>query len=110
MKYKIGKKVFRFTFSVFLIAFLVLYFSGGMGYFEYENYKKTVLTEEKIKEFEEDVSKGKEVDIKDYLPEETGNYQNTISSAGLKVSTLAEDCVKSAVEGSFKALAKLVGS
>ncbi len=110
MKYKVGKKVFRFTFSIFLIAFLVLYFSQGMGYFEYENHKKTVLTEEKIKEFEEDVASGKEVDIKDYLPEDTGDYQNTISSAGLKVSTLAEDCVKSAVEGGFKALAKLVGS
>ncbi len=108
MKYKIGKKVFRFAFTIFLITFLVLYFSRGMGYFEYKNHQKAVLTEEKIKEFEEDVASGKEVDIKDYLPEETSNYQNTVSSAGLKVSTLAEDCIKTAVEKGFKALAKLV--
>ena len=110
MKYKISKKVFRVTFLIFLVAFLVLYFSRGMGYFEYESYKKTALTEEKIQEFEQDVAQGKDVDIKNYLPENTNNYQNTISSAGLKVSSLAEDCIKSAVEGSFKALAKLVGS
>ena len=110
MKYKVSKKIFRFTFLVFLTAFLVLYFSEGMGYFEYKKNKKSVLTEEKIKEFEQDVAKGKEVDIKDYLPQTENNYQNTISATGLKLSALAENCIKSAVDSSFKALAKLAGS
>lgn len=110
MKYKVGKKIFRVTFSLFLTAFLVLYFTRGMGYFEYENHKKATLTEKQIKAFEQDVADGKEVDVKDYLPEENNDFQNSISSAGLKVSTLAEDCVKSAVEGGFKALAKIVGT
>ena len=109
MKYKVGKKIFKFIFSIFLITFLVLYFSGKAGYVEYENHKKTVLTETQIKKFEKDVASGKNVDVKDYLPKDIDNYQNTISKAGLKVSAMAEDFVKTAVEGSFKAIAKLVG-
>ena len=109
MKYKVGKKIFRFTFLICLTTFLVLYFSGGMGYFEYENYKKTSLTEEKIKEFEKDVNAGRDVDIKDYLPKDTSNYQNTISSFGLKVSNRTKECVNTVIEKGFKALAKLAG-
>lgn len=109
MKYKIGKKIFRSAFFIFLTSFLVLYFSQGMGYFEYKNHKKTVLTANQIKEFEKDVASGKDVDIKQYLPEENDNYQNKISEVGLKVSSVAGNFVKNTVEGSFKALAKLVG-
>ena len=109
MKYKVGKKIFRVVFSIFLITFLVLYFSQKAGYVEYENHKKTVLTSKQIEKFEKDVASGKDVDVKDYLPQNSDNYQNKISSAGLKVSNVAEDLVKTAVEEGFKAIVKLVG-
>ena len=107
MKYKVGKKVFSFFFLVFLVAFLVLYFSFKTGYIEYQNQKKMIMTKEAIAKFEEDVASGKEVDIKSYLPEDNSNYQNAISNAGFKVSSFAKNCVEKAVESSFKALSKL---
>lgn len=110
MKYKVGKKIFRVTFTLFLTLFLVLYFTRGMGYFEYENHKKMTLTEEQIKTFEKDVAAGKDVDVKNYLPDTNSNFQNNISKAGLKLSTLAEDCVKKVTVGGFKALAKIINS
>lgn len=109
MKYKLGKKIFRVFFLIFLTAFLVLYFSQKVGYVEYKNHKKTILTEKQIKQFEKDVASGKSVDINDYVPREVDNYQNNISKTGLKFSTTAENLIQTAVEGSFKAIEKLMG-
>ena len=50
------------------------------------NSKKTRLTEEKIKQFEEDVKKGKEIKVENYTTEVIKNYNNKISSFGLFTS------------------------
>ena len=52
---------------IFFTSFLVVYFSDITGYYQYQNYKKTTLTLEQIKKFEEDVASGKEIDINEYL-------------------------------------------
>ncbi len=102
------KKTFKFILIVFLISFLILYFSFKTGYIEYQNKKKTTLTNEQIKKFESDVKSGKDVDITSYLPKGK-NYKNKISSAGYKVSKTCENIVKTTVEEGFKAISKLVG-
>ena len=55
MKKNKKNKIFKFIFGLFFMSFLVIYFSELTGYYEYQNYKKTSLTEEQIKKFEEDV-------------------------------------------------------
>ena len=102
-------KIFKYIFLISFVAFLALYFSLNAGYFEYKNKTKTVLTEKQIKQFEQDVKEGKNVDIKKYIDTNTKDYQNTISKAGLSLSNTTEKYVNKFIDGSFKVLAKLVG-
>lgn len=108
MKKNKKNKIFKFVFYAFLLTFVVIYFSELTGYYEYQNYKKASLTEEQIKQFEEDVRNGKEVDVNDYLIVETTNYDNKLSKAASKLSDGISSLVKNGVENAFKLLSKLV--
>ena len=59
-KTKTHERIFKYLFFTLFITYVALYFSGTTGYYDYSNYKKTVLTNEKIKQFEQDVKEGKE--------------------------------------------------
>lgn len=107
MNRKVLKKVFRFTFMICFVTFLVLYISQSTGYVEYENSKKVALTDAQIKKFEKDVAAGKKIDMKTYLKTNEKNYNNGISRLGLKISKIAEGGVKTVVESGFKALSKI---
>ncbi|MDD3392120.1 MAG: hypothetical protein PHE54_01030 [Bacilli bacterium] len=107
-KIKIANNVFKFIFIALLIAFTTLYLSQATGYYEYEQYQKTVLTEEKIKQFEEDVLAGKNIDINDYIDNTDKNYQNKISRMGLNISSQIGDVVKTSLEGLFKFLSEVI--
>ena len=56
-------KVFKWSFNFLLVIFLTLYFSQLTGYYEYQNYQKMIMTEEQIKQFEQDIKDGKEVSL-----------------------------------------------
>ena len=108
MKKKKKNNVFKFIFMIFFLSFLVIYFSELTGYYEYQNYKKTVFTEEKIKEFEEDVAKGKRVDINDYIVVDTKNYNNRLSKLTSGLSDEISKLVNGGVENTFKFLSRLI--
>ena len=108
MKKDKKNKIYKFIFMVFFISFIVVYFSELTGYYEYQNHKKSTLTEEKIKQFEKDVAEGKEVDIKDYVVEEEKNYNNGLSKLTSKLSDGISNLVESGVENTFKFLSNLV--
>jgi len=107
MKEKTLNNIFKFIFLTFFVIFLTLYISQVTGYYEYEQHQKTVLTEEKIKQFEEDVASGKNIDIKNYLENETKDYNNKASRLGNTVSMQIEKTVKSGMNGLFKILSKM---
>ena len=50
------KKIFHGFIWLLFFSFLVLYFAQAGGYYEDLNNKKSSLTEEKVKQFEKDVS------------------------------------------------------
>lgn len=99
-------KFIKYVFIILIVTFLALYFSFGMGYFEYANGKKAALTQEEIKKFEEDIQNGKEVDAINYIYEK-GNYQNNISKIGLTISSVSYKLINKGVKVSFKVLEKL---
>ncbi len=103
-------KVFRWLFLFFFVIFLTLYFSGVTGYYEYQNYQKMTMTEEQIKQFEQDVKDGKEVDVKDYLKNQTKDYQNGFTKVGVKVSTGISKVVKMGVMKVFGTISSFVTS
>ena len=85
------KKVFHGFIWFLFLSFLVLYFAQAGGYYEDVNNKKASLTEEKIKQFEEDVKNGKKIEVENYVVNIKKNYDNKISSFGLYTSkALAE--------------------
>ena len=102
------EKVFRNIIIILFVIFIALYISQSSGYYEYEQYKKVALTNEQIKQFEEDIKKGKNIDLKDYAGETKKEYGNKISNAGLKLSQKIEDYVHKFISGAFESLGNMV--
>ena len=78
---------------VFLLFLLYISLSIAMetGYYESKLNEKTIMTEESIKQFEQDVRDGKNVDIQDYLIDKNKDYSNGATKLGVFVSSLVQD-------------------
>lgn len=105
---KVLNKIFKYIFISLFISFIALYMSQANGYYAYEQHKKVVFTEEKIKQFEQDVADGKNIDINDYLDNTNKDYQTKTSSLGLKLSEKIGDYARIGIEKTFGILGKLV--
>ena len=77
--------LFKFILFILLFFFGTVYVSNMKGYYSYSNYKKSLLTEEGIKRFEEDVKEGVPIDIDDYIEDDI-DYSNKISRTSLYIS------------------------
>lgn len=108
MKKKKKNNIYKFIFIIFFTSFLVIYLSEATGYYEYQNYKKTSLTEDQIKKFEDDVKNGNKVDINDYLIIDTRQYDNKLSKLASKLSDGISVFVNNSVEYVFKYISKLI--
>lgn len=107
-KHKKANKIFSWFLFILLITFITLYISQATGYYEYEQSRKTAFTEEQIKQFEQDVKDGKEIDINDYLENTNKNYQNNISRLSLNVSEGIGRYAKMGIEKIFEGIAKVI--
>lgn len=83
--------------AILFLGFCGLYFTYGTGYYEYSQYKKQVLTQKQINQFEKDVKEGKKINTKKYLNIEVvktnkianiGNYLTTVIGNVMRESTL----------------------
>ena len=85
--------IMRRGFKIFLIILIFvyfgLYFSYRNGYYEIRNNEKKVLTEEMIKEYEEDLKNGVDVTNKEYTVI-AKDYSNIYTKNILKVSKKVE--------------------
>ena len=102
------KKLFSFLIVLLFVIFILIYASSSSNYYEYSNNQKRVFTEEKIKEFEKDVSEGKNININDYLVNETKDYSNKVTNLGNGISDLLNKSVNYILRGSFKAMEKII--
>ena len=101
-------KIIKAIFFLILVVFLASYFTIQTGYYDYKIQKKTALTEEQIKKFEEDVKKGKEVDINDYIVNDKIDYSNSLTNSVYKVSVSTNKILKKSIESVFGLLNNLV--
>jgi hypothetical protein len=101
-------KVFNIIMLFLFIIFITLYLSQATGYYDYKQYQKVQLTDDKIKQFEKDVKDGKKIDIKNYVDNTTHNYNNGIANAGSNISGFIEKYMRLGIEGTFKVLEKLL--
>lgn len=70
--------------------------------------EKTILTNEKIKEFELDVKNNENIDIKDYLDNEEIDYTNKLTNLVYNASLKGNEVTKKCLKLIFKRLSYLV--
>lgn len=101
------KQIIKVLITILLIIFMTLYLTTASNHQEIENKKQYILTEESIKQFEQDLEQGKEIVASNYLKKEK-NYNNKISKYALKLSNLIESTYKKGINKLFKKLSNLV--
>lgn len=74
-------RVIRVIFLSLFVFYLIFFISFRNGYYSYQNYKRTSLTNEEIRVFERDVKDGKDINIKKYLDVHK-DYSNRLSNFG----------------------------
>lgn len=102
------KKIFNTCIFCLFVLFVSLFIASNAGYYEYQNKEQVKFTEEKMKEFEEDLKKGKKVDIKDYLTNTDKNYDNKVTELGTSMSDFVNNGIISGLEKTFKLVEKLI--
>lgn len=95
------------TVIIFLI-FISSYLVASTGYYEYTMQQKTIITNEKIKEFEEDIKNNQNIDLKDYLKEEEIDYSNKFTNLVYSISDNSNKLTRKAIKYVFKKLSTLV--
>lgn len=107
---KVKDNFFKFALLTLFLIFIALYYSSNSGLIDYQARNKTVLTEEKIKQFEEDVKNNVEIDLKKYVEEKAEKYDNNLSKTTLKVSNTIGQTVQTALNFLFSKLDRVMNS
>ena len=107
METKVYNGVKIITLLLFII-FITLFFASYTGYYDYENRKTKVLTEQQMKKFEEDVKKGVNLDLENYIVKSNNNHQSILSKMGAKTSKTVSTIISSSVNYTFDFLIKFV--
>lgn len=101
-------KIFLCIFLSLFIFFIILLLAESQGYYKNRNEKAKILTEEQIENFEQDISQGKNIDIKKYVLYEDKNYQNKVTSNIYKVSLKLENALDDAIKLIFSGASSVV--
>ena len=102
------KKLFHGLIWILFFSFFLLYFAQANGYYEDLNRKKTYLTQKNIEKFEQDVKKGKKIDVNNYVVNLRKNYNNKISSFGLFTSKVFAKSFKWGMNSVFNVIDKMM--
>ncbi len=78
--------IIRIIFLTLVFLFIGLYSASNAGYIDYQARNQTVLTENQIKQFEEDVKNNRPIDIENYVINKEETYNNNLSKLSLKIS------------------------
>ncbi len=103
MKKKISK-VYYIIIILFII-FSCIYIVSESGYYEYTLQGKTIITREKILEFEDDILNNRDIDIKKYY-EEDKSYSNKFTNSINHMSNNIKKISRKIMKGIFKRLSK----
>ena len=103
------RKVFLIFMGLLFIIFLIIFCSSKSNYYEYSNYKKMVVTNDKIEQFEKDINEGKNVNINDYVKDESKDYSNNITKMGDFISNNIFDITGKIVKISYNFISKVIG-
>lgn len=102
------KNILFYIFILFLIIYFSLYISIATGYYEVKNNNEMNITKEKMKEFENDINEGKNVNIDKYIKKDYTEYRNVVSDFGYGISSTVEFLVNRGIKYTFGFVSKLL--
>jgi len=76
--------------GILFLLYISLTIAIETGYYEAKLSEKTMITNEAMQKFEEDIKEGKDVDIKDYVTDIRKDYSNQTTKAGVMFSQTVE--------------------
>ena len=83
--------------GVLFVVYLSLTIAISTGYYEAKLSEKTTITDEAMKQFEEDIRNGKEVDITDYVTDIRKDYSNGTTKVGVLFSGAIEEVMSNGI-------------
>ena len=104
----IKNKSFNIILIIIILIYICSYYVANSGYYEYHLQERTLLTNEKIKEFEEDVKNNEDIDIKNYLSYEEIDYTNKLTNFVYDINNKGNKFARSCLKALFKKLSYLV--
>ena len=102
------KSLIKLILIIIAIAFISSYLIASSGYYEYTMQQRTIITNEKIKEFEEDIKNNENIDLKEYYSEEKIDYSNKITNFVYNISDNSNKLTKKLIKALFKKLGTMV--
>ena len=104
----IKNKILKVIIIIIILIYISAYYTANSGYYEYELQEKTRLTNEKIREFENDVKNNQNIDIKDYLVNTEIDYTNNFTNLVYKINDHGNKFMRKVIKTIFKKLSYLV--
>lgn len=92
---------------IFFIIFCGFYIANKTGYYESTVHNKAILTEEGIKDFENKISNGEEIDLDTNWIEERVDYSSKLSRLGDELTIKVEKTVASGMSKIYDVLKSL---
>ena len=102
------KKITKLIIIITIIIFIAAYLVSSSGYYEYTMQQRSIITNEKIKEFEEDIKNNENIDLKEYLEREQIDYTNKFTTIVYNISDNSNKLARKAIKYLFKKLSTLV--
>jgi len=88
------------------LVYIALFIANMSGYYESKIKDQVFVTEEGIKEFEEKVQNGEEIDINSFLNKESEDYSTNLSLLGDNLTSGIENFVM----GGFDIIGNVINS
>lgn len=101
------KKIVKYGFLGIILVYLILYLSYKNGYYEHKNEENKILTELKIKEYEEDLKNGVDVTKKNYIDIKP-SYDNRYTRTSLKIANTIENIFDKSIKFFFRKISQMV--
>lgn len=99
-------KIIKYSIYMVVFFFFILYFMSWSGLYEHKVKIKSTLTEDSIKQFEEDVKNGVQIDVNNYIVKDK-NYDNKFTVINREISSYVGKGFESVIKYIAKYMNKL---
>ena len=103
-----NKKIMKLLIIILIIIFVSSYLIADSGYYEYNLKQQSVITHEKIKEFENDIKNEKDINLIDYLNKDKLDYTNKFSNIIYNISNKSNTLTRKLLKKVFKKISLLI--